>query len=152
MMRQALKREAASGTLADLFGERLKDLAKDVKPCDLRVTITWNTDNTDVDLWVVEPSGEKCYYQNRKTRNGGELSEDCVQGYGPERFQAEKAVEGEYRIAVNYFSANPNLLAGQTHVQVIITRHAGMPDEESVRRTVVLKNGTDTVEVGQVKF
>jgi hypothetical protein len=152
MMREAIRQKALTGKLADVFGERLESLAADIKPSDLRVTITWNSDNTDVDLWVLEPDGTKCFYQNRKTPNGGELSEDCTQGYGPERFQAEKAVEGEYRIAVNYYAANPNLVAGETHVQVIITRHAGTPDEESVRRTVVLKKGKDTIEVGRVKF
>ncbi|MBW2456590.1 MAG: hypothetical protein JRI68_18880, partial [Deltaproteobacteria bacterium] len=29
---------------------------------DLVVMITWNTDHTDVDLHVIEPSGEECYY------------------------------------------------------------------------------------------
>ena len=29
---------------------------------DLRVTISWNTDATDVDLWVIEPDGTKCFY------------------------------------------------------------------------------------------
>jgi hypothetical protein len=152
MMHEALHRKQVDGKLAEHFGERLKDLAAASKPCDLRVTISWNTDNTDVDLWVFEPDGTKCYYQNRKTTNGGELSEDCTQGYGPERFQAEKAVEGEYRIAVDYFRANPNLLAGETHVQVTITRGAGTPEEETVRRTVVLKEGKQVIEVGRVRF
>jgi len=163
MMREALRpppnpplkkggQGGVSGPLADAFGERLQSLSAAIKPCDLRVTITWNTDNTDVDLWVIEPNGTKCFWGYRKTANGGELSEDCTQGYGPERFRAEKAVEGEYRIAVNYFAANPNLLAGETHVQVIITRHAGTAEEESVRRTVVLKKGKETIEVGRVRF
>ena len=30
--------------------------------CDLRVVMTWDADNTDIDLWVTEPSGEKCFY------------------------------------------------------------------------------------------
>ena len=29
--------------------------------------ILWNTDGTDVDLHVIEPSGEECFYQHRQT-------------------------------------------------------------------------------------
>jgi hypothetical protein len=152
MMREAIRRHAVNDKLADLFGERLEGLHDNIKPCDLRVTISWNTDNTDVDLWVIEPDGTKCYYQHRKTAHGGELTEDCTQGYGPERFQAVKAVAGEYRVVVHYYNANPSLLAGETHVQVRITRHAGTPQEETVRKTVVLKKAKEEVEVGRVKF
>ena len=99
------------------------------RPSDLRVTISWNTDATDVDLWVIEPDGTKCFYQHNRTKNGGELSQDQTQGYGPERYQIAKAQPGEYRVIVHYFAANPNLLAGETHVNVVVTRNAGTPQE-----------------------
>src|SRR5439155_14185328 len=53
MMRQALQKRAVTGKLADVFGERLEQLASVKTQGDLRVTISWNTDATDVDLWVV---------------------------------------------------------------------------------------------------
>ncbi|WP_304362109.1 VIT domain-containing protein, partial [Collimonas fungivorans] len=31
-------------------------------PLDLRVIMTWDADNADMDLWVTDPNGEKCYY------------------------------------------------------------------------------------------
>ena len=86
---QALQQRAVTGKLAILFGERLEQLASIKTQSDLRVTISWNTDATDVDLWVIEPDNTKCYYPNRVTKNGGELTEDMTQGYGPERFQAK---------------------------------------------------------------
>jgi hypothetical protein len=152
LMRDAIQRKLVTGKLADHFGERLERMASQDKPSDLRVTITWNTDNTDVDLWVIEPGGEKCFYQHRTTKNGGELSQDCTQGYGPERYQAVHTVEGEYIIKVHYYSANPNLVTGETQVQVVITKHAGTPEESSARRTVVLKNQGQEVEVARLKF
>ncbi len=49
--------------------------------------ITWNTDTTDVDLHVIEPSGEECFYRHRNTRrSGGRLTQDVTQGYGPEMY------------------------------------------------------------------
>ena len=55
----------------------------------------------------------------------GELSPDLTQGYGPERYLVPAAAKGEYKILVHYYRANPNLLGGETHVNVTITRFAG---------------------------
>src|SRR5262249_25632475 len=111
MMRQALRRPGITKALQAYFGARLEKLAAAQVRSDLRVTISWNTDATDVDLWVIEPDGTKCFYQNRQTKNGGELTEDQTQGYGPERYVMKKATPGVYRVLVHYFSPNPNLLA-----------------------------------------
>src|SRR5207245_11624736 len=115
------------------------------------VTISWNTDATDVDLWVDEPDGTKCYYQHNRTKNGGELSQDQTQGYGPERYQIAKAIPGMYTIWVHYYGANQNLLAGETHVQATVTRNAGKPEETSQRYSVILKKQNEQVEVTRVE-
>jgi tetratricopeptide (TPR) repeat protein len=151
MMQQALRQRPASPELAAYFGGRLEKMGPPARG-DLRVTISWNSDATDVDLWVIEPSGEKCYYQNRQTRGGGQLTEDLTQGYGPERYLAKKAQHGEYRVVVHYFRANPNLLGGETHVNVVVTRHAGTPQETTERHTVILKKKDEQAEVCRVKF
>jgi hypothetical protein len=151
MMREAIRRRAVGKELADLFGERLEGLAADTKTSDLRVTISWNTDDTDIDLWVIEPDGTKCFYQNRQTKAGGELSEDMTQGYGPERYRVANAAKGAYRVMVHYYRANPNLLAGETHVNVVVTRHAGTPQETTERHTAILKKQGEAVEVCRVE-
>jgi tetratricopeptide (TPR) repeat protein len=152
MMQDAIRRKAVSGALANHFGERLERMTTPQPRSDLRVTISWNTDATDVDLWVIEPDGTKCFYGHNRTKNGGELSQDQTQGYGPERYQIAKAVPGEYTIIVHYFRANQNLLTGESHVNVVVTRHAGTPQESSQRRTVILKQQNEQVEVCKVKF
>jgi tetratricopeptide (TPR) repeat protein len=152
MMQDAIRRHAVSKALANHFGERLERMANPQPKSDLRVTISWNTDATDVDLWVLEPDGTKCFYQNRQTTNGGVLSEDQTQGYGPERYQVAKTKPGVYTVVVHYYRANANLLGGETHVNVVVTRHAGSPTESSERRTVILKHANEQVEVCKVKF
>jgi tetratricopeptide (TPR) repeat protein len=152
MMQEAVRRGGLSRALAEHFGERLEHMAGPQPASDLRVTITWNTDATDVDLWVIEPDGTKCFYQHNRTRNGGELSQDQTQGYGPERYQVAKALPGTYRIVVHYFATNPNLLAGETHVNVVVAKHAGTPQETVERHTVVLKQHNEQAEVCQVTF
>jgi hypothetical protein len=152
MMRDSLRRRAVVGKLADQFGERLEKMDPAKAQSDLRVTISWNTDNTDVDLWVIEPDGEKCFYSHNKTKSGGELSQDMTQGYGPERYQIKKAQKGTYRVIVNYYNMNPNLLAGETHVNVTVTKFAGTPQETTERHTVILRQSKEEVEVCRVEF
>ena len=152
MMRQAIGDKKMSRQLADHFGSRLEKMDPKQFQSDLRVSMTWNTDATDIDLWVIEPDGTKCFYSAPRTKNGGILSQDMTQGYGPERFIAKKAMPGEYTIIVHYFRANPNLLGGETHVNVTVARNAGSPEETVQRRTVILKKANEQVEVCRVKF
>jgi tetratricopeptide (TPR) repeat protein len=152
MMQAAIRRKAVSPQLMDHFGERLERMTTPQPKSDLRVTISWNTDATDVDLWVVEPDGTRCFYQHNRTKNGGELSEDQTQGYGPERYQIKNAPPGEFTVIVHYFSPNNTLLGGETHVNVAIARNAGTPQEVVERRTVILKQRNDQIEVAKIKF
>jgi hypothetical protein len=152
MMQQAVRDKAVSPKVADLFGERLEGLKAAREPNDLRVTISWNTDATDVDLWVIEPDGEKVFYSHKTSKHGGELSEDQTQGYGPERYRIAKAQAGEYKVIVHNFNPNPNLLGGETHVQVVVTHNAGTPRETSQRYNVILKTAKEEVEVTREKF
>jgi hypothetical protein len=152
LMQQAVRRRAVSPSLLAHFGDRIEGLSGQCEPSDLRVTISWNTDATDVDLWVIEPDGTKCFYQHNKTNNGGELSQDQTQGYGPERYRVRKARPGTYKVVVHNYAVNPNLLGGETHVQVVITRFAGTPREVSERHNVILRKHNEEVEVTQVKF
>jgi tetratricopeptide (TPR) repeat protein len=152
MMEEAVRRPDVRGELKNHFGERLEQLSAALPRSDLRVTISWNTDATDVDLWVIEPDGTKCFYQHNRTKNGGELSQDQTQGYGPERYQVAKAMPGVYTVIVHYFRANPNLLGGETHVNVVITRNAGTAQETVERHQVILKRADEQVEVAKVKY
>ncbi len=142
-MRQAVRRKAVQPRLAAHFGRRLEQLKDSLARVDLRVTIAWNTDATDVGLWVFEPDGTKVFYQARRSKSAGELSQDMTQGYRPERYQIAKAPKGEHRVVVLYYSPNPNLLGCETHVEVVVQRKAGSPDERVERHTVILRKVND---------
>jgi tetratricopeptide (TPR) repeat protein len=152
MMQEAVRRKDVRPEIKNQFGERLERMVGAQPQSDLRVTISWNTDATDVDLWVIEPDGTKCFYQQQHTPGGGELSQDQTQGYGPERYQIRNARPGVYTVLVHYFRADPNLLAGETHVHVVVTRNAGTPQETSERHTAILKRQDEQVEVCKVRF
>jgi hypothetical protein len=44
------------------------------------------------------------------------------------------------------------LLSGETHVNVVLTRFAGTPQEVSERHTVILKKHDEQIEVARIKF
>jgi TonB-dependent SusC/RagA subfamily outer membrane receptor len=120
-------------------------------PVDLRVVMNWNMNNTDIDLWVTDPGGEKCYYGHSSTEQGGRISNDFTDGLGPEQFILKNAVKGKYRIEINYFGDHQATLAGPTTVMAEIYLHYGMPNEE--KRTITLqmeKGKSGAVFIGEV--
>ena len=106
-------------------------------PVDLRVVMNWNMNNTDIDLWVTDPRGEKCFYGHSSTEQGGRISDDFTDGLGPEQFILKNAMKGKYRIEINYFGDHQVTLAGPTTVMAEIYLHYGMPSEE--KRTITLQ-------------
>jgi hypothetical protein len=151
-LRSALREGRLTKPQRDFFERRLEGLRGSEPAADLRVSITWNTDATDIDLWVIEPDRTKVFYGSPRSSSGGELSQDQTQGYGPERYQIRKARKGEYQVLVHYYRANRNLLGGETHVNVTITRHAGTDKEKVERRTVILRREGEQVSVARLRY
>jgi hypothetical protein len=97
---------------------------------DLRVVLEWNTDDTDMDLWVDEPTDERAIYDHPRTGIGGRLSHDMTQGYGPEEYLLHKAPDGTYTVQVNVYATdrlNPN---GATTVRAHVFRNYDRADEQ----------------------
>jgi hypothetical protein len=132
-----LPRLRASGGRPAALDARLRALL-DV---DLRVVIEWNTEATDMDLWVDEPNGERAIYSNPRTAIGGRLSNDMTQGYGPEEYLLRRAARGEYQIRVNVYGTdqiNPN---GSTVVTARLYRNFGRQNQSEQTMELELKPG-----------
>lgn len=69
----------------------------------VRVLLSWSSDDSDLDLHVLTPKGEHCYYGNRVLDSGGALDVDVTNGYGPEIFASPVAQPGRYFVYVNYY-------------------------------------------------
>jgi hypothetical protein len=114
---------------------------------DLVVMITWNTDNTDVDLHVIEPSGEECYYSHRRTASGGTLTQDVTQGYGPEMYTLTGGPAGKYTVRAHYFASDRNRMSARTKVYATIIEGWGTPKERVTEKVVTLELGKQVHEI-----
>ena len=119
---------------------------------DIRIVMTWHADNTDIDLWVIEPSGEKAFYGHNRTTIGGLVSRDFTQGYGPEEYLVRKAATGMYRVETNFFGSRATRLLGAVTVQVEVYTNFGRPNEQCKSLTVRLKGAQETVRIGEIEF
>lgn len=96
---------------------------------DVKVFLTWDTDKSDVDLWVTNPAGEKVFYGHKQGRFGGALYDDVTTGYGPESFTATAAEDGEYLVQVNYYGIGRSNFS-EARGEVVVLLHEGQPDEQ----------------------
>ncbi|MFL0338133.1 VIT domain-containing protein [Stenotrophomonas maltophilia] len=118
-------------------------------PLDLRVVLSWDADNSDMDLWVTDPNGERAYYGNRLTYQGGQMSQDFTGGYGPEQFSLRNAKPGKYKVEANYFGSRQQLVTGATTLMLRLTTHWGTPKQKDQGVTLRLKDRAETVLVGE---
>jgi hypothetical protein len=118
-------------------------------PVSLRAVLSWDADNTDMDLWVTQPDGERCFYNNPRTQAGGRISEDFTGGYGPEEYSIRRAASGKYRIEVNYFGESQALVSGAVTVQVWLSTGFGTARQRDERLTVRLTADGENVLVGE---
>lgn len=117
---------------------------------DLRITLTWDTPGSDVDLWVTvphptKPEGELVNYSHRQSLAGGTLDTDVTTGYGPETFTQAHLVRGTFRVRAHAYR-----LDRPARIEVTTVRFEGTPEEERrVFRGVLLRTD-DVLEVGDI--
>ncbi|MCD0467361.1 VIT domain-containing protein [Flavobacterium sp. ENC] len=113
----------------------------DKMPVDIRIIMNWNLMDVDLDLHIIEPNGEECFYGHRSTQAGARFSKDFTQGYGPEQYLIRNAIKGKYQIKTNYFGERELTESGPATVMVeIYTTRAG-------KTSKTLK----TIQLGKIK-
>jgi hypothetical protein len=119
---------------------------------DLRISLSWDLDLTDVDLHVFEPNGDHAHYGHNRTRMGGLVSRDFRQGYGPEEYVLRKAVPGAYQIKAHYYGSHQQTIAGACTVIAHVFLHYGRPEEQKQVMTLRLDRPSDQVVIGKVEL
>lgn len=105
----------------------------------LRVLLSWDSDNTDLDLHLVTPDGGHVWYGNRSLPNGAAQDVDVTTGYGPEIIASPTPLKGQYLVYVNYYgggwssdesSGDVNAAKPLTTAQVTIVTEEGTVNEK----------------------
>jgi len=135
--------------VADLQQRGADEHLLDHQPVDLRVVLTWDADNTDIDLWVIDPTGETAIYSKPRTSTGGRVSRDFTGGYGPEVFTIRRPIPGTYTVKANFYGSRQQKVTGDVTVQVEFFTQFDSGDNKREAVTRRLENKKDLIEVGR---
>ena len=119
---------------------------------DIRIVLSWDVDQTDIDLWVTEPSGEKVYYSHNRSTIGGRVSRDFTNGYGPEEYTVRKAMKGKYKIQANFYGSAQVGVSGAVTLKVDVFTKFGTPEEKHQVFSVKLKDNKEVIDLGEIEF
>ncbi|MGX7668205.1 VIT domain-containing protein [Flavobacterium pedocola] len=120
----------------------LEDTFKSKLPVAVRIILNWNQMDTDIDLHIIEPTGEECYYGKRTTEAGARFSKDFTQGYGPEQYLLRNKVKGKFIIKTNFYGERTLTQTGPATVMVEI--YTTGKDGKTERKL-------QTIQLGKVK-
>ncbi|MEO6992463.1 MAG: VIT domain-containing protein [Lacunisphaera sp.] len=141
---------ATSGEKLDL--SRIDARFRRNLPVGLRVILTWDTDACDIDLWVNDPSGEQAIYSHPRTTQGGRMSRDFTNGYGPEEFLLRNPQPGKYVVRINYFGDHRQTALGPVTAQIRLITGFGTPAEKEQRVTMRLNDKDENLTVGEIEI
>lgn len=141
---------ATCGEPVDL--SRLDSRLRRNLPCGLRAVLSWDANDCDIDLWVVDPNDETAKYDHPLTYQGGRMSRDFTRGYGPEEFLLRKPKPGKYRVRLNYFGDARQTALGPVTAQVRLITGFGTPAEKEQVLTVRLTDKKEELDIGEIEI
>ena len=89
---------------SDGIGRDRVSFYANVEKVAMKVVLVWDSNGTDMDLWVTGPDGEKVFYANKTGKAGGQLDIDVTTGYGPETFTCKTPQAGTWQIQIQNFT------------------------------------------------
>ena len=128
----------------------MEEVYRKLLDLDVRIALAWDTDNTDVDLHVLEPDGEEAFYRHKRTSTGGFLTHDITTGYGPEEYLKKDAPKGTYKVLANYYGSRQQTLLGPATVTATVFTNWGRADEKRQVLSLRLDNVKDKVPIGDI--
>lgn len=110
-------------------------------PVGVRIILNWNQMDTDIDLHIVDPINEECYYGHKNTEIGASFSKDFTQGYGPEQYLLRNIMKGKYQIKTNFYGESALTENGPTTVMV----------EIYINKKGKIERKLKTIQLGKIK-
>lgn len=117
-------------------------------PLEVRAVLSWDADNTDIDLWVIDPNGERAYYGRQLTYQGGRMSNDFTGGYGPEEFSLRFAKPGSYTVRAQFYGHNQQIVAPATTLMLRLSTGFGTATQKDENIVLRLSGRNQEVTVG----
>ncbi len=130
--------------------EKLEKIKERETAFDIRIVIDWNHNDTDIDLHIIDPFLEECFYSHPKTIIGGEISQDMTQGFGPEEFTLRNAKKGAYYVKINYFGDRYQKLENPTFMKVTMFRNFGKVNQTKEIQVIRLTKRRDNQIVAKL--
>jgi len=138
----------------DAYGTTISPNNMDTEPFSLNVdldtsvmlvTLTWDKDDTDLDLYVIDPGGDYSCFYNEETADGGELDIDITEGYGPEHWTLSsndtiRWNQEYYTVRVHYYSDHGN---GGTNYKLSVLLYEGSNREVEYIKTGYLSANSE---------
>ena len=134
---------------ADAKTPEIKPVFRRDMPVKVRIALAWDSDETDIDIHVLEPEGEEAYYAHRRTGAGGFVGEDVTTGYGPEEY-LRKDGSGTFKMLVHYYASHQADLTGAVTATATIWTDWGTAAEKSEIMTMRLDKPREKVFLGEV--
>jgi len=119
---------------------------------DVRIVMSWDADATDVDLHVVEPSGEEAAYNHNRTTIGGLVSKDFTQGYGPEEYMVRRGMSGPFKIFAHYYGSRQQTVIGPATITATVFTDFGRPTQRKQVLTLRLDKPHEKADMGEIQF
>jgi len=119
---------------------------------DLRVVIDWNHNDTDIDLHIIDPNNEECYFSHPDTEMGGKMSSDMTQGFGPEQFVLANAKRGTYFVSLDYYGDSYQKVDRPTYLKVTIFKNYGRPNQTQEIQVIHLDSEADEALLAKIKI
>lgn len=132
-------------------------------PLGLHCTITWDTDDTCIDLHIKQPDSQTCSYSNYDLKSGGWSTPDYpgCPGYSTSmlrEFMIKNALPGEYTLSCNYYSNVRQDLTGGTVIWFTVYTNYMMEDEKKTCTALRLgshatnPSQSSSYEIGKVEY
>ncbi len=134
---------------SDLKTGKLDKKYLDKMPVAVRIIMNWNQMDVDIDMHVIEPNGEECYYGHKTTQIGARFSKDFTQGYGPEQYLLRNNFKGKYQIKTNFFGERTLTESGPTTVNIEIYTFKNGKTERTMQ-TVQLSSIKDKENLAEI--
>lgn len=119
---------------------------------DVRVVLLWDSLDSDIDLNVTDPAGERCDSEKELTASGGWRSRDITLGLGAESFMARRALPGDYEVSARVFGPREGPMFAPVSLCLLTYSDYGRPGEKEIIRIFQLDRRNGGAQLDRVRY